>query len=102
VYDHDPGDVDRLGWEEFGLGCSPDLADRLVRDEIINGRDWQLGATDAGSVLAGMARALAAVRDGLAGLGRSGELSPDKTAALLDQHALLAAAVGVTDVSPGR
>jgi hypothetical protein len=128
VYDHEPGDVDRLGWEEFvlrqwesiftgyrswvalrrmgrrwadliegGLGCSADLADRLVYDEIINGADWQLGAADARTVLAGMTGVLTAVRDNLAWLGRSGEVDPDAVASLLDRHALLAVTVGVAD-----
>jgi hypothetical protein len=131
VYDHDPGDVDRLGWEEFvlrqwesiftgyrswvavrqmgrrwadliegGLGCSQDLADRLVRDEIINGPDWQLGASDVNAVLAGMTGVLQAVRDDLAALGRSGSLSPDAVASMLDRHALLAATVGAIDETP--
>jgi hypothetical protein len=131
VYDHDPGDVDRLGWEEFvlrqwesiftgyrswvavrqmgrrwadliegGLGCSQDLADRLVRDQIINGPDWQLGASDANAVLTGMAGVLNAVRDDLAELGRSGNLSPDAVASMLDRHALLTATVSVIDETP--
>jgi hypothetical protein len=128
VYDSEPGDVDRLGWEEFvlrqwesiftgyrswvgvrqigrrwadliegGLGCSQDLADRLVRNEIIYGEDRQLGASDSGAVLAGMAGVLNAVRDDLAVLGRSGSLSPDAVESLLERHALLAATVGVID-----
>jgi hypothetical protein len=128
VYDSDPGDVARLGWEEFvlrqwesiftgyrswvgvrqmgrrwadliegGLGCSQELADRLVRDEIIYGEDRQLGASHSGAVLAGMAGVLNAVRDDLAELGWSGRLSPDTVESLLERHALLAATVGVTD-----
>jgi hypothetical protein len=128
VYDHEPGDVDRLGWEEFvlrqwesiftgyrswaavrqmgrrwadliegGLGCSQDLADRLVRDQIINGPDWQFGASDVSAVLAGMAGVLQAVREDLADLGRSGNLNPGTVASMLDRHALLAATVGVID-----
>jgi hypothetical protein len=128
VYDSDPGDVDRLGWEEFvlrqweliftgyrswvgvrqigrrwadliegGLGCSQDLTDWLVREEIVYGQDRQLGASDSVTVLAGMAEVLNAVRDDLAALGRSGILSPGTVASMLDRHALLAAAVGVVD-----
>jgi hypothetical protein len=131
VYDSDPGDVDRLGWEEFvlrqwesiftgyrswagvrqmgrrwadliegGLGCSQDLADRLVRDEVIYGEDRQLGASDSGAVLAGMAGVLQAVRDDLAALGQSGILTPDAVATLLDRQARLAATVGVVDEAP--
>ena len=82
---------------EGGLGCSQDLADRLVRDQIINGPDWQLGASDSVAVLAGMAGALNAVRYDLVALGRSGQLRPDTVASMLDRHALLIATVGVID-----
>lgn len=128
VYDSDPGDVDRLGWEEFvlrqweliftgykswvgvrqmgrrwadliegGLGCSQDLTDWLVREQIIYGQDRQFGASDPVAVLAGMAEVLNAVRDDLAALGQSGNLSPGTVASMLDRHALLAATVGVIE-----
>ncbi len=79
---------------EVGLGCSQELADLLVEEEIINGPDRNLGPADAGAVLSGMFGVLAAIRDDLAELGQSGELGPDLLARLLDQHARLAAAVG--------
>jgi hypothetical protein len=116
VYDHDPEEVESLGWEEFiarqwesiftgyrswtglrtmgrrwsdlievGLGCSQDVADRLVRSEVIDRPDRDLeGATDAGAVVAGMADVVADVRPALAGLTG---LAPEVLAALLERHA---------------
>jgi hypothetical protein len=116
VYDHDPEEVESLGWEEFiarqwesiftgyrswtglrtmgrrwsdlievGLGCSQDVADRLVRSEVIDRPDRDLeGATDAGAVVAGMADVVADVRAALAGLTG---LAPEVLAALLERHA---------------
>jgi hypothetical protein len=116
VYDHDPEEVESLGWEEFiarqwesiftgyrswtglrtmgrrwsdlievGLGCSQDVADRLVRSEVIDRPDRDLeGATDAGAVVAGMADVVADVRAALAGLTG---LAPEALAALLERHA---------------
>jgi hypothetical protein len=118
VYDHDPEEVESLGWEEFiarqwesiftgyrswtglrtmgrrwsdlievGLGCSQDVADRLVRSEVIDRPDRDLeGATDAGAVVAGMADVVADVRAALAGLTG---LAPEVLAALLERHAKL-------------
>ncbi len=79
---------------EAGLECSQDLADRLVHDQIIYGPDWQLGPTDAASVLSRMFAALTAIGDHLDELGRSGDLMPGEATRLLDQHAQLAIAVG--------
>ncbi len=116
MYDHDPEEVESLGWEEFiarqwesiftgyrswtglrtmgrrwsdlievGLGCSQDVADRLVRSEVIDRPDRDLeGATDAGAVVAGMADVVADVRAALAGLTG---LAPEVLAALLERHA---------------
>jgi hypothetical protein len=118
VYDHDPEEVENLGWEEFiarqwesifvgyrswvglraqgrrwsdlfeaGLNCPHDVADRLVRDVIINGPDRQLeGAGDARAVASGMVDVLADVRAGLADMG---DLRPKLSARLIDQHAQL-------------
>ncbi len=82
---------------EGGLGCSQDLTDWLVREQIIYGQDRQFGASDPVAVLAGMAEVLNAVRDDLAALGQSGNLSPGTVASMLDRHALLAATVGVIE-----
>jgi hypothetical protein len=79
---------------EVGLGCSQELADRLVEEEIINGPDRNLGPADADAVLSGMFSVLAAIRDDLAELGDAGELGPDLVARLLDQHSRLARAIG--------
>lgn len=48
---------------EVGLGCSQDVADLLVRNEIIDRADRDLeGIRDAGALVAGMAGVLADVR----------------------------------------
>lgn len=118
MYDHDPEEVENLGWEEFitrqwesifagyrswaglrtmgrrwsdffeaGLNCSQDVADRLVRDVIINGRDRHLeGAADAQAIVSGMIDVLVDVQIGLAGMG---DLEPELSAWLLDQQAQL-------------
>jgi hypothetical protein len=118
VYDHDPEEVESLGWEEFiarqwesiftgyrswtglrrmgrrwsdlievGLGCSQDLADQLVRTEVIDRPDRDLeGAADAQAVVTKMADVVADVRADLADLGRQ---DPELSARLLEQHARL-------------
>jgi len=118
VYDHDPEEVESLGWEEFiarqwesiftgyrswtglrrmgrrwsdlleaGLGCSQDLADQLVRTQVIDRPDRDLeGAGDAQAVVAKMAGVVADVRGDLADLDRE---NPELSARLLDQHARL-------------
>jgi hypothetical protein len=118
VYDHDPEEVESLGWEEFiarqwesifagyrswtglrrmgrrwsdlleaGLGCSQDLADQLVRAQVIDRPDRDLeGAGDAQAVVTKMTDVVADVRTDLAGLG---EENPELSARLLDQHARL-------------
>jgi hypothetical protein len=116
VYDHDPEDVEVLGWEEFiarqwesifvgyrsstglrricrrwsdlfeiGLGCSQDIADLLVRTEILDRADRDLeGAADAQAVVSGMAEVLADLRTDLREMG---EAEPQLSARLLAQHA---------------
>jgi hypothetical protein len=118
VYDHDPEDVESLGWEEFiarqwewiftgyrswtglrrmgrrwcdlieaGLGCAPELADELVRAEVIDRPDRDLeGAADARAVVTGMASVLADVG---ADLAEMTGLGPELTARLVEQHAKL-------------
>ena len=72
---------------EAGLGCSQDLADQLVRTEVIDRPDRDLeGATDAQAVVAKMADVVADVRVDLADLGRQ---DPELSARLLEQHARL-------------
>lgn len=122
VYDHDPEDVDVLGWDEFisrqwesifagyrtgsglrrtgrrwsdliqaGLGCSQELADLLVRNQVIDRVDRDLeGTRDAREVIAGMYEVLAAMRADLLELASGGQPA---AAGLLDQHARLLAAV---------
>jgi len=118
VYDHDPEEVESLGWEEFiarqwesifsgyrswtglrkmgrrwsdlievGLGCSQDLADQLVRAEVIDRPDRNLeGAADARAVVSGMTSVIEDVADDLA---EATDLGPELLARLLDQHARL-------------
>jgi hypothetical protein len=72
---------------EVGLGCSQDVADQLVRAEVIDRPDRNLeGAADAPALVAGMAGVLEDVGAELAGL--SG-LGPELSARLLAQHARL-------------
>ena len=118
VYDHDPGEVEELGWEEFmarqwesifigyrswaglrkmgrrwsdlieaGLGCSQEVADRLVKDGLIEGPDRGLQeVADAQTVVSGMIGVLEDVR---ADLVRMAELEPEVSASLLKRHARL-------------
>ena len=118
VYDHDPSEVEVLGWEEFiacqwesifagyrswvglrrmgrrwsdlieaGLGCSQEIADRLVKDGLIDGQDRGLQeGTDAQFVVSGMIGVLTDFRAGLAGMA---ELGPEVLSGLLARHARL-------------
>jgi hypothetical protein len=118
VYDHEPEDVDALGWEEFiarqwesifagyrsgsgirrtgrrwsdliqaGLGCPQELADLLVRNQVIDRADRDLeGARNAQYVIAGMYDVLADMRADLLELAADGQAA---AARLLDQHARL-------------
>jgi hypothetical protein len=121
VYEHDPADVEELGWEEFiarqwdsifvgyrswtglrklgrrwsdlieaGLGCSQELADQLVKAEVIERPDRDLeGAADAWAVVSGMVGVLADLRADLAELAGQDGLGPELSARLLDRHARL-------------
>jgi hypothetical protein len=124
VYDHDPEEVESLGWEEFiarqwesiftgyrswtglrrmgrrwgdlleaGLGCSQDLADQLVRAQVVDRPDRDLeGTADAHAVVVKMMGVVADVRGDLADLGG---LNPELSARLLDQHARLTSFIRV-------
>jgi hypothetical protein len=72
---------------EVGLGCSQDLADQLVRAEVIDRPDRDLeGAPDAQAVVSRMIDVLADLRIDLAEMS---ELGPELSSALLDRHARL-------------
>jgi hypothetical protein len=74
---------------EVGLGCSQELADLLVRREIIDRADRDLeGLTDAGALVAGMAGLVADVR---ADLQELAGVEPGPAAVLLEAHARLLA-----------
>jgi hypothetical protein len=76
---------------EAGLDCGPDLADRLVRAEVLDRADRDLeGTRDPGALLAGMTGLIADVRADLAELADQGELGGRGRAALLARHAELA------------
>jgi hypothetical protein len=74
---------------EVGLGCSQELADLLVRREILDRADRDLeGLTDAGALVAGMAGLVADVRADLAELE---PVQPGPAATVLAAHARLLA-----------
>jgi hypothetical protein len=85
------------GWAdllEAGLGCSQELADFLVRAEILDRADRDLeGTADPRALVAGMSQVVADVRADLLELGRD-ELGPPGQGpalpGLLDRHAALA------------
>ena len=119
MYDHDQGELEDLGWEEFvrrqwdavytayrtgrgrrtlcrgwadlleaGLGCPQNLADQLVRLEILDRADRDLeGTMDPRALVTGMTQVIADVRVDLLSLG------PEELGAalpgLLDRHAAL-------------
>lgn len=122
VYDHEPEEVEILGWEEFltrqwesifagyrswtglrtlgrrwvdlievGLGCSQEVADRLVHTAIIAGPDRGLqGASDVETVLSGMVSVVAGLRSDLTAMDTLGLLpETDSAARLLGEHAHL-------------
>jgi hypothetical protein len=72
---------------EVGLGCSPGMANQLVRNGLIYGQDHGLPErTDAGAVVSGMVGVLADLRPVLAGLAGQ---DPEVSVVLLDRHARL-------------
>jgi hypothetical protein len=71
---------------EIGLGCSQDVADWLVREQIIYGPERGLeGAADPRAIVSGMVGVLADLRASLAEMAELGYT----TAGLLDRHARL-------------
>jgi hypothetical protein len=72
---------------EAGLGCSQELADLLVRREVIDRADRDLeGLTDAAALVAGMAGVVADVRADLQELETP---PPGPVGSLLESHARL-------------
>ena len=117
MYDHDREDIDVLGLEEFilrqweslflgyrsssvrtiarrwcdlleaGLGCSQDLADELVRNEIVGREDRHLfGARDSTALLEEMTGVLEGFADALIQMP---QIPADQLADLLKRHARL-------------
>ena len=69
---------------EAGLGCSQDIADLLVRAEILDRADRDLeGLTRAAELVCGMAEVLTDIRFDLLEMA---EIRPDQRAGLLDRH----------------
>jgi hypothetical protein len=72
---------------EAGLGCSQELADRLVNAAVINGPDGDLeGAADAAAIVSGMTDVLARIPAALADMA---DLEPGLAATLLKQYEYL-------------
>jgi len=72
---------------EAGLGCSQEVADRLVKAAVINGPARSVdGAGDAADIVSGMTEVLARIP---AVLGDMAGLGPGVTVTLLEQHARL-------------
>jgi len=117
VYDSDIGDIEEIGWDRFvtgawesifmgyrssgirtigrrwsdllqaGLGCSQDVADLLVRSEVVLRQDRDLMTMrDPEQLLAAMGEVLTDIRADLASLA---EIPPGERAALLAAHARL-------------
>ena len=69
---------------EAGLGCSQDIADLLVRAEILDRADRDLeGLTRADELVSGMAEVLADIRFDLLEMA---EIRPDQRAGLLERN----------------
>ena len=76
---------------EAGLGCSPQLADELVRAEVLDRADRDLeGTRNPGALVTGMARLVADARRDLIELAELGDASAQRPG-LLDRHAELMA-----------
>jgi hypothetical protein len=76
---------------EAGLGCSPQLADELVRAEVLDRADRDLeGIRNPGALVTGMARLVADARRDLIELAELGDASAQRPG-LLDRHAELVA-----------
>ena len=77
-------------WSDFfeaGLGCSQEIADLLVRAQIIDRADRDLeGAAGARAILLQMADVLTDIRFDLMQMG---EIGPELEVTLLERHAIL-------------
>jgi hypothetical protein len=69
---------------EAGLSCSQEIADQLVRAEIVGRADRDLeGTADAGALVCGMADVLASIRLDLLELD---EIPAEQRSGLLERH----------------
>jgi hypothetical protein len=82
---------------EVGLGCSQEIADELVRTEIVERADRDLtGAASATELIAEMTRVLNALPGAL---GQMPDVPPDRLAEMLEQHSkLMSVLAGHADV----
>jgi hypothetical protein len=84
---------------EVGLGCSQDVADRLVNAVVINGPDRHLeGMADAGAIVSAMTDVLADIPAALAGMA---DLEPAAITMLFKQHARLLSFIHTQALGPG-
>jgi hypothetical protein len=83
---------------EAGLGCSQEVADRLVKAAVIDGPNRSRdGAGDAADIVSGMTDVLARIP---AALGDMAGLEPGVTATLLKRHARLLSFIQAQAVGP--
>jgi hypothetical protein len=76
---------------EVGIGCSQEIADELVRNEIVERVDRDLaGAASQSELVAEMTDVLNALPEALS---RMPQIPPDQLAAMVEQHARLVSAV---------
>lgn len=84
---------------EAGLGCSQDVADRLVNAVVINGPDRHLeGTADAVAIVSAMTDVLADIPAALAGMA---DLKPAAVTMLIKQHAQLLSFIHAQALGPG-
>jgi hypothetical protein len=80
---------------EAGLGCSQEVADRLVKAAVINGPARSVdGAGDAADIVSGMTEVLAHIPRRAQRYGRP---EPGVTVTLLEQHARLLSLIQVEE-----
>jgi hypothetical protein len=83
---------------EVGLGCSQELADRLVNAAVINYPGGHAeAAADAAAIVSGMTDVLARIPAELADMAG---LEPGVTATLLERHAQLLSFIRAQALSP--
>jgi hypothetical protein len=82
---------------EVGLGCSQEVADRLVNAAVINSPNDTWTAGNAAAIVSGMTDVLARIP---AALSDMADLEPGFTATLLKQHARLLSFIQALGTGP--